>query len=120
VRPIEIWGLAFRGTPFHPSQRSERSGERTNRAITERVRTIIGNDSSGDSLRGLLTMQLGPDQVHLNVASDFAVARMRGNSNSPSTVSRKGVRQKGPTVGRIFIEADSLRSASKSRAEAKR
>jgi divalent metal cation (Fe/Co/Zn/Cd) transporter len=46
-------------------------GERTNRAIIRRIRKIIRDDSSVDDVGDLLTMQLGPEQVLVNVDIRF-------------------------------------------------
>jgi divalent metal cation (Fe/Co/Zn/Cd) transporter len=94
-------------------------GERTNRAIIRRVRKIICIDSAVDNVGDLLTMQLGPDQVLVNV--DIRFRRGLDVQEIEFAIDRieKHIRQEEPTVGRIFIEVDSLRSGSKSRAEAK-
>ena len=95
-------------------------GERTNRSIIRRVRKIISDDSSVDKVGDLLTMQLGPEQVLVNV--DIRFCRGLGVQELEIAIDRieKSIRQKEPTVGRIFIEVDSLRSASESGAETKR
>jgi cation diffusion facilitator family transporter len=95
-------------------------GERTNRSIIRRVRTIICDDSSVDNVGDLLTMQLGPDLVLVNV--DIRFRRGLDVQELELAIDRieKSIRQKEPTVGRIFIEVDSLRSTSEARTEAKR
>jgi cation diffusion facilitator family transporter len=95
-------------------------GERTNRSVIRRVRKIICDDSSVDNVGDLLTMQLGPDQVLVNV--DIRFRRGLDVQELELAIDRieKSIRQKEPTVGRIFIEVDSLRSASGSRGAAKR
>jgi cation diffusion facilitator family transporter len=95
-------------------------GERTNRSIIRRMRQIICGDSAVDNVGDLLTMQLGPDQVLVNV--DIRFRRGLDVQELELAIDRieKSIRQKEPTVGRVFIEVDSLRSASESRAEAKR
>ena len=64
-------------------------------------------------------MQLGPEQVLVNV--DIRFCRGLGVQELEIAIDRieKSIRQKEPTVGRIFIEVDSLRSASESGAETK-
>jgi len=95
-------------------------GERTNRAIIQRVRQIISDDYSVETVGDLLTMQLGPEQVLVNV--DIRFRRNQDVQELELAIDRieKNIRQKEPTVKRIFIEVDSLRNASESRAEAKR
>ena len=85
-------------------------GERTNRAIIRRVRQIIGDDSSVENVGEILTMQLGPEQVLVNV--DIRFRRGLDVQELELAIDRieKSIRQKEPTVGRIFIEVDSLRT----------
>jgi cation diffusion facilitator family transporter len=94
-------------------------GERTNRAIIRRVRKLICDDSSVDNVGDLLTMQLGPDQVLVNV--DIKFRRGLDVEELELAIDRieKNIRQKERTVGRIFIEVDSLRTAAESRTGAK-
>jgi cation diffusion facilitator family transporter len=86
-------------------------GERTDRARIGRIRGILCGDPSVDNVGDLLTMQLGPDQVLLNVdirfRSDLDVRQLE------SVIDRieRNIRQKEPSVGRIFIEVDSLRGS---------
>jgi cation diffusion facilitator family transporter len=95
-------------------------GERTNRSIIRRMRQIICGDSAVDNVGDLLTMQLGPDQVLVNVDIRFRHGLDVQELELAIDRIEKSIRQNEPTVGRIFIEVDSLRSASESRAEAKR
>jgi len=55
-------------------------------------------------------MQLGPDQVLVNV--DIRFRRGLDVQELELAIDRieKSIRQKEPTVGRIFIEVDSLRT----------
>ena len=94
-------------------------GERTNRSIIRRVRKIICEDSSVDNVGDLLTMQLGPDLVLVNV--DIRFRRGLDVQELELAIDRieKSIRQKEPTVGRIFIEVDSLRSTSEARSGGK-
>ena len=87
-------------------------GERTNRSRICHIRAIICADHSVDNVGDLLTMQLGPDQVLLNV--DIRFNRGLGVQELESAIDRieKNIRQSDPTVQRIFIEVDSLRTAS--------
>ena len=68
----------------------------------------------------LLTMQLGPNQVLVNV--DIRFRRGLDLQELELTIDRieKSIRRKEPIVGRIFIEVDSMRIASESRTEGKR
>jgi cation diffusion facilitator family transporter len=87
-------------------------GERTNRSRIRRIRAIICADDSVDNVGDLLTMQLGPDQVLLNV--DIRFNRGLGVQELESAIDRieASIRQADPTVQRIFIEVDSLKTVS--------
>jgi len=84
-------------------------GERTNRARIGRVRKVIESDASVERVGDLLTMQLGPEQVLLTVNIRFR--RGLDVQQLESTIARleKRIKEMEPTIGRIFIEADSLR-----------
>jgi cation diffusion facilitator family transporter len=84
-------------------------GERTNRARIERVRRIIQAEPLVEGVGDLLTMQLGPDQVLLNV--DIKFRRGLDVPQLESTIDRieDRIRRKEPAIKRIYIEADSLK-----------
>jgi divalent metal cation (Fe/Co/Zn/Cd) transporter len=89
-------------------------GERTNRKKVIRIRKIITADPSVEAVNDLLTMQLGPDQVLLNVDIKF-----RSNLTVPeleSAIERleSKIRADEPTVQRIFIEAHAWRRGKRS------
>jgi cation diffusion facilitator family transporter len=93
-------------------------GERTSRARIKRLRDIITADPAVDKVGDLLTMQLGPDQVLLNVDIQF-----RGKLNLQElelAIDRieARIRQEQPSVQRIFIEAESFKTADKSSGKA--
>jgi divalent metal cation (Fe/Co/Zn/Cd) transporter len=73
-----------------------------------------------DNVGDLLTMQLGPDLVLVNV--DIRFRRDLDVQELELAIDRieKSIRQKEPTVGRIFIEMDSLRGTSEARTKANR
>ena len=89
-------------------------GERTNRARIKCLCDIITADPAVDKVGDLLTMQLGPEQVLLNVN-----IRFRANLNLQqleSAIDRieSRIRKEQPSVQRIFIEAESLTPKQKS------
>lgn len=93
-------------------------GERTSRARIKRLRDIITADPAVDKVGDLLTMQLGPDQVLLNVDIQF-----RGKLNLQeleSAIDRieACIRKEQPSVQRIFIEAESFKTADRSSGKA--
>ena len=87
-------------------------GERTNRSRIGRIRAVICADESVENVGDLLTMQLGPDQVLLNV--DIRFKRNLSVQELELAIDRieKNIHQADPTVHRIFIEVDSLKNAS--------
>jgi cation diffusion facilitator family transporter len=87
-------------------------GERTNRAILRRIASVIRADPSVDQLGDLFTMQMGPEQVLLNV--DIRFHRGLDVADLETSIDRleRKIRDKEPTVRRIFIEVDSLKGAS--------
>lgn len=93
-------------------------GERTSRARIKRLRDIITADPAVGKVGDLLTMQLGPDQVLLNVDIQF-----RGKLNLQeleSAIDRieACIRKEQPSVQRIFIEAESFKTADRSSGKA--
>jgi cation diffusion facilitator family transporter len=88
-------------------------GERTNRARIDKLRDIITADSAVERVGDLLTMQLGPEQVLLNV--DIQFRRNLGLQQLESAIDRieARIRQEQPSVQRIFIEAESFKTADK-------
>lgn len=84
-------------------------GERTNRARIRRVEEIIRKDISVEDVGELLTMQLGPKQVLLNVEIRFRRGLdVQGLEAAVDRIENR-IRKEEPTIERIFIEADSLK-----------
>lgn len=73
-------------------------GERTNRSKIRRIRAIICADDSVDNVGDLLTMQLGPDQVLLNV--DIRFNRGLEVQELESAIDRieRNIRRADPTI----------------------
>jgi divalent metal cation (Fe/Co/Zn/Cd) transporter len=83
------------------------------------MRQIICNDSSVDNGRPS-DDAAGPDQVLVNVDIRSRLGLDVQELELAIDRIEKSIRQKEPTLGRIIVEVDSLRSAWKSQAEAKR
>jgi len=83
-------------------------GERTNRGRVRRVRQIIAAESSVEEAGELLTMQLGPEQVLLT--ADIRFRRGLTVEKLESAIARleTHIRQKEPTIKKMFLEPDSL------------
>jgi divalent metal cation (Fe/Co/Zn/Cd) transporter len=89
-------------------------GERTNRARIDKLRDIITADSAVERVGDLLTMQLGPEQVLLNV--DIQFRRNLDLQQLESAIDRieARIQKEQPSVQRIFIEAESFKTTDKS------
>jgi len=89
-------------------------GERTNRARIRRVREVITSDPSVEAVGDLLTMQLGPTQVLLNVDIRFRPDLDVRDLESAIDRIESRIRQQEPSIERIYIEADSLKRSARS------
>ena len=83
-------------------------GERTNRSTMKKVQEVINAEKDVEKVGNLLTMQLGPNQVLLNVEIQFR--RNLNLEQLEATIDRieKRIREVEPTIQRIFIEAESF------------
>lgn len=88
-------------------------GERTNRARINRLRQIITADPAVDKVGDLLTMQLGPEQVLLNVDIQFHANLNLQQLESAIDRIEACIRKEQPSVQRIFIEAESFKPKEK-------
>jgi len=89
-------------------------GESANEMVIEGIREIILTYDGIDNLNEVLTMHMGPDFILVNVSIDF-----RDNipaSDLEDTITRMDtqIKEKFPTVKRIFVEAESRRIKNKS------
>jgi len=89
-------------------------GESANEMVIEGIREIILTYDGIDNLNEVLTMHMGPDFILVNVSIDF-----RDNipaSDLEDTIARMDtqIKEKFPTVKRIFVEAESRRIKNKS------
>lgn len=89
-------------------------GERTNRARIKCLCDIITADPAVDKVGDLLTMQLGPEQVLLNVNIQFRANLNLQQLESAIDRIESRIRKEQPSVQRIFIEAESLTPKQKS------
>jgi cation diffusion facilitator family transporter len=86
-------------------------GERTNRARVRRLRQIIVAESSVEEVGELLSMQLGPDQVLLTACIRFNRSLTVQQLESAITRLETEIRQKEPTIKRMFLQSDPLNRA---------
>lgn len=93
-------------------------GERTNRARIKRLNEIISADSAVERVGDLLTMQLGPEEVLLNVNIQFRRSLSLEQLESAIERIESRIRKEEPSVQRIFIEAESFKTAGNSSGKA--
>jgi cation diffusion facilitator family transporter len=109
-----VIGLVLAGVAFLLGRESGALlvGERTNRGRIRRVKQIIQADPAVEDVGDVLTMQLGPDQVLLTV--DIKFRRGLDVQELEAAIDRieNRIREAEPTIGRIFLEADSLKQAA--------
>jgi|SRR6266576_376941 len=84
-------------------------GERTNRARIRRVCEVLLADPAVERVGDLLTMQLGPDQVLLNVDIQFRKGLDLPQLEGAIDRIEANIRKVEPTIQRIFIEAESFK-----------
>ena len=92
-------------------------GERTNRARIRRVKKILEEDPA-EAVGDILTMRMGPDQVLLTV--DIRFRRGLDVQQVESAIDRleARIRPQEPTIEKIFIEPDSLKSPARKSSKA--
>lgn len=91
-------------------------GERTSRARIERLNAIIRADPAVEKVGDLLTMQLGPEQVLLTVNIQFRRKLTLEQLESAIERIEGRIRREQPSVQRIFIEAESFKPDTSSKA----
>jgi len=85
-------------------------GESGSQALLDDVRRLTRADKSVEHVGDALSMQLGPDQVLVNLAVQFAPGIVV--SELPRAIERieRRIRSAHPEVTRLFVEASSLTS----------
>lgn len=84
-------------------------GEAADKATVDGIRAILENDADVDAVKRILTMQLSPESVLLNL--DLRFRDGVGSANGlPASISRleRVIQQRYPNVKEIFIEAQAL------------
>ena len=88
-------------------------GESANPERTAHIKDIILAHQKVDAVGDIFTMQLGPEQVLLNVDIRFKPGMTTEEIESTIDRIECEIREKEPFIKRIFIEVDSLRRRSK-------
>ena len=91
-------------------------GERTNRTRIRHLNEVIREDPAVERVGDLLTMQLGPQQVLLNVDIQFRKGLDLLELEAAIDRIEARIREVEPTVQHIFIEAESFKRSTQSRA----
>ena len=86
-------------------------GERTNRSRIRRLRQIVLAESLVEEAGELLTMQMGPNQVLLTAAIRFRRGLVVEELESAIVRLEAHIRQKEPTIKKVFFEPASLKRA---------
>lgn len=84
-------------------------GEAADKATVDGIRAILENDADVEAVKRILTMQLSPESVLLNL--DLRFRDGVGSANGlPASISRleRAIQQRYPNVKEIFIEAQAL------------
>jgi len=84
-------------------------GESANEMVIKGIREIILQYDGIDNLNEVLTMHMGPDYVLVNVSIDFRNNIPAGDLENIIADMDTQIKEKFPTVKRIFVEAESRR-----------
>ncbi len=84
-------------------------GESANEMVIKGIREIILQYDGIDNLNEVLTMHMGPDYVLVNVSIDFRNNIPAGDLENIIAEMDTQIKEKFPTVKRIFVEAESRR-----------
>ena len=79
-------------------------GESADRESVQSIRALVEADEAVERAPAPLTMQLGPEEVLLNLAVEFREGSPPARSSRRSGGSRTRSGEKHPEVRRIFIE----------------
>jgi cation diffusion facilitator family transporter len=83
-------------------------GESADRELVESVKTLVGTDPAVERVGRLLTMQLGPEQVLLNLDVEFhPQGSIEALEETIERVTRK-IQASHPEVKQVYLEANSL------------
>ena len=85
-------------------------GESASRALVRKIRRAVSDDPGVDDVGQVLTMQLGPHSVLVNIDLRF---KPQGSLDALETAIRRienSIRSVDPSIQHIFLEASSLQS----------
>ncbi|HEV7508086.1 MAG TPA: cation diffusion facilitator family transporter [Thermoanaerobaculia bacterium] len=118
-----VIGLLLAGVALFLVYQSKRLllGESADPEVVEDIRALARAIPAVVEVKPPLTMHLGPDEVLLNLEIDFRPDATAAQITAAIERLEKDVRERHPEIGRIFIEAKSLkvRAPEMSKPEAK-
>ena len=88
-------------------------GESANEMVIKGIREIILQYDGIDNLNEVLTMHMGPDYVLVNVSIEFRNNIPAGDLENIIADMDTQIKEKFPTVKRIFVEAESRRMVNR-------
>lgn len=88
-------------------------GESASRPLVDDLRRIVGEDAAVCRVGEPMTMQLGPDEILLNLDVDFRQELTMGELRDAVDRLEANIRRAHPRVTRIFLEARSLGSGKR-------
>jgi cation diffusion facilitator family transporter len=91
-------------------------GEAADPAIVAGIRKLVAADPGIERVNEVLTMQLGPEDVLLNLSLDFRDALPVGEVESCIDEIAHQIQHEFPTVRRVFIEAEAIGRSAEHRA----
>lgn len=84
-------------------------GESANKQVIDGIREIILQYDGIDTINEVLTMHMGPDFVLVNISIDFRDDIPAGSLEDMIAKMDTEIKQRFPTVKRVFVEAESRR-----------
>jgi cation diffusion facilitator family transporter len=93
-------------------------GESADRELVDSLKQLVRNDPAVERVGQLLTMQLGPEQVLLNLELEFySQGSIEALEETIDRITRK-IQQAHPEVKQVYLEANSLDSNQSQRKKA--
>jgi len=94
-------------------------GESANRQVTDGIRKIILQYDGIDHINEVLTMHMGPDYILVNISIDFRDDITAGDLEDMIARMDIEIKERFPTVKRVFVEAESRRLLTQQSAQEK-
>ncbi|GJM25549.1 MAG: cation transporter [Phycisphaerae bacterium] len=82
-------------------------GEAANPRVDEQIRKIVSGDDRIVAVNELITVQMGPQHILVNLSLDFAQSLSSGTVEETISEFNREIKATIPMVRRVFIEAES-------------